>query len=108
MGRKEPERELLISRCGICCSFCPGYRAGECPGCPGHKDHCKILQCALSKEIEYCFHCDDFPCELYEKGFDWDCSPFPTLKAAGLGIVKWKPYSDIYIKTWKICNKSKK
>lgn len=96
-----------ISYCGICCNICPPYREGECPGCY-ELDECKINQCAKSKNIKYCFLCKEFPCDLFEKGFDWDLEMFPSLKKHSLGIVKWKPFSDTYIKFFKMVKKNKK
>lgn len=96
----------LISYCGICCSLCPPFRNGECPGCMELED-CKIHQCAKSKNIRYCFLCDEFPCNLFEKGFDWDLDAFSSLKEFKLGVVKWKPYSDVYIKLFKMVKKNR-
>lgn len=101
-------KKPLISYCGICCSLCPGYRITKtCPGCPELKD-CKIVQCAESKKISCCFLCDEFPCKLYEKGFDWDLDKFPNLKEFKLGVVKWKPYSKEYIKIFKVDKEKQK
>ena len=96
----------LISYCGICCSLCPPFRNGECPGCMELED-CKIHQCAKSKNIRYCFLCDEFPCNLFENGFDWDLDAFSGLKEFKLGVVKWKPYSDAYIQLFKMVKKNK-
>ena len=91
----------MISYCGICCSLCPAYKSKNCPGCPKLKN-CKIVQCAESKKIKCCFSCKEFPCNLYEEGFDWDMNEFPLLKPYKLGVVKWKPYDKCYIKNLKI------
>lgn len=99
---KKPE-ELLISYCGIYCSLCPGYRFKMCPGCLELKD-CKIGQCARSKGKRHCFLCKDFPCKLFEEGFDWDLDKIPELKKFKLGTVKWKPYSRAYVKLFKLEN----
>jgi len=97
-------KKLLISYCGICCSLCPSYRSKCCPGCPELED-CKIVQCAKSKNIRYCFKCNKFPCKLFEEGFDWNLDNLPLLKKFKLGTVKWKPYDKEYIKLFKIGKK---
>ena len=97
----------LISYCGICCSLCPPYRDKDCPGCL-ELDDCKINQCAKSKNIRYCFLCKEFPCKIFEKGFDWDLDVFPSLKEFSPGIVKWKPFDDTYIQFFKMVKKNRK
>ncbi len=97
---KQTSEKMLISYCGICCSLCPSYEK-YCPGCPELED-CRIVCCAKSKNIRYCFRCKDFPCKLFEEGFDWDLDKFPDLKKYKLGVVKWKPYDKEYIRLFKI------
>jgi hypothetical protein len=98
MVKRKFPKKLLISYCGICCSLCPVYRLEDksikCPGCEKLID-CKIVQCARKKKIRYCFLCNGFPCKLYTKGFDWATEVFGLIK-------KWKPYSEQYIKMFKI------
>ncbi|RLJ06670.1 MAG: hypothetical protein DRP16_04890 [Candidatus Aenigmatarchaeota archaeon] len=102
-----PEKPV-ISYCGICCSLCPAYRAtNTCPGCPELKD-CKIVQCAESKNIRYCFLCKEFPCKLFKEGFDWNLDKIPSLKEFNLGTVKWKPYSKWYIKLFELDKEKQK
>lgn len=101
--------EKLISYCGICCSLCPAFREKECPGCRELFDlykKCKIAECAKSKDIKCCFLCEDFPCKLFEEGFDWNLDEIPGFKEFNLGTVKFKPYSKEYIKLFKL-NKEK-
>ena len=85
--------------------MCPPYKSGECPGC--HKlaelhGRCEIAECAKSKQIRYCFNCEEFPCKLFEEGFDWNLDEIPEFKEFKLGTVKWKPYSDEYIRLFKL------
>ena len=101
---KKPPKKLLVSYCGICCSLCPSYRKKQCPGCLKLAE-CEIVRCARSKKIRYCFFCKEFPCKLFEKGFDWNLDKIPLLKKFKLGTVKWKPYSKEYIQLFKIGNK---
>ncbi|UCD04568.1 MAG: DUF3795 domain-containing protein [Candidatus Woesearchaeota archaeon] len=97
------QEKQIISYCGICCSLCPGYRFKTCPGCTGIS-RCKIIQCAKSKNIRYCFLCKEFPCKLFEEGFDWNLDEIEILKKYKLGTVKWTPYSKEYIKLFKLSN----
>ncbi len=94
----------LISYCGICCSICPAYRSKGCQGCLA-LDECKISQCAKDKNLRYCFFCNDFPCNLFEDGFDWDLNEFSVLEEFSPGVVKWKPYSKEYISLFKMLKK---
>jgi len=106
MTKQKLPKKLLISYCGICCSICPSYELKYCPGCT-ELEECKIVQCAKSKNIRYCFLCKEFPCKLFEEGFDWNLDEFPLLKKFKLGTVKWKPYSKEYIKLFKLGEKLK-
>lgn len=100
------EKNLIISYCGIVCSLCPAYRSGDCPSCL-KLEECKIVQCARSKNIRFCFLCKDFPCKLFEKGFDWNLDEIPNLRKFKLGVVKWKPFSKEYIMLFKLKKKNK-
>ena len=81
--------------------MCPIYKSKKCPGCPELKD-CKIVQCGNKRKIRYCFSCNDFPCKLFKEGFDWNLDKIPDLKKFKLGTVKWKPYSEEYLKLFKL------
>ncbi len=74
MGIKE-----LVSRCGLYCGACrsylllkkglleqKGYKKG-CKGCWVQNKNCAFIKkkCArLRNEIDYCFECDRFPCQI--------------------------------------------
>ena len=105
------KEKQLISYCGICCSLCPAFREEKCPGCQkllALYGRCKIAKCARSKNIECCFLCKDFPCKLFEEGFDWNLDEIPEFKEFKLGIVKWKPYSKWYIKLFRLDKEKQK
>jgi len=71
--------EELIAPCGMNCALCSGYLAAKnevknkgirmpyCAGCRPRNKQCAFLKkrCAklLSNKVNYCFECDDFPCE---------------------------------------------
>jgi hypothetical protein len=55
--------------CGIYCKRCPGIKVYCCKGCRDQHGKvknfpvCKTYECAINKGYEFCFECDDFPCE---------------------------------------------
>ncbi len=62
----------LVSFCGIYCGACPSYaRSKSCYGCKSEdksqkrvsKFGCKIRTCCISKELEFCFSCKNYPCK---------------------------------------------
>lgn len=73
-------KEELIAVCGMNCRICVGYfgytmsgkkRKHTCPGCRISDKICAFVKkrCkkTLKKEVNYCFECKDFPCEILEK-----------------------------------------
>ena len=59
---------LLYSLCGLNCGLCPMHLGNYCPGCGGGEGNqgCPIASCSLRHNgIEYCFQCEEFPCEKY-------------------------------------------
>ncbi|MCL2857631.1 MAG: DUF3795 domain-containing protein [Oscillospiraceae bacterium] len=64
----------LFAACGLNCGLCPRYHTegqSRCPGCAGEgfslvHPPCGVLSCCQRKGLEYCFLCDDFPCEKYD------------------------------------------
>ena len=73
-------KEDLIAVCGMNCRVCVGYfgytmvgtkRKHTCPGCRSTDKICAFVKkrCrkALKKDVNYCFECEDFPCEILEK-----------------------------------------
>ena len=80
---------ILISYCGIACTYCPAYRRGLCSGCDVHEDECEYIKCAKKRGVKFCFQCEKFPCKLYKEGFEWVTEEY--------GRLRWKPYSDAFI-----------
>jgi len=73
-------KEELIAPCGMNCSLCVSFfgytmSGGEskrrCPGCRPRDKMCTFLKKHCDKlsdqNIEFCFECEDFPCENLEK-----------------------------------------
>ncbi|WP_205666355.1 DUF3795 domain-containing protein [Anaerosphaera multitolerans] len=63
-----------FSLCGLNCGLCNMRLGGYCPGCGQGEHHsCSIAKCSLNYEgIEYCFQCDNFPCEKYKDADKYD------------------------------------
>jgi len=69
--------------CGLGCEVCGFPEKGLCPigRCVSGTDPkaleklekfktamghpCFILECAINKKVDYCFRCDEFPCEIH-------------------------------------------
>ena len=69
----------LIAVCGMNCRICLSYfgyamsgkkRKNPCPGCRPSGKSCAFIKkrCrkTLEKEVDYCFECEAFPCEILE------------------------------------------
>ena len=58
--------------CGIYCKRCPGVESYGCNGCREQKGQilkfpiCKTYECVISKEYDFCFECNHFPCEMVQ------------------------------------------
>ena len=57
-----------VSVCGLNCARCKMVEKGECQGCRGPLERhwspdCEFLPCAKGKGHQYCFECDEFPCQ---------------------------------------------
>jgi hypothetical protein len=66
-----------FSACGLNCGLCPRYHTSgtsKCPGCAGENfltkhPPCGVLSCCQRHKLEYCFLCNEYPCQKY-KGAD--------------------------------------
>jgi len=68
-------KNQLFSLCGLNCGLCPMHLNRYCPGCGGGNGNqsCKIAKCSLDHGgVEYCFQCEEYPCEKYEHIDDFD------------------------------------
>ena len=62
----------FASRCGIYCGDCEYREKLNCSPCQvsGGKPFwgtCELAKCSISKGIENCSQCSDFPCDLLNK-----------------------------------------
>lgn len=68
------EREnQLFSLCGLNCGLCPMFLGQHCGGCGNGNQSCKIARCSLEHgKIEYCYECEQYPCEKYQHMDEYD------------------------------------
>lgn len=94
----------LFAVCGLNCGLCSRYHAdgsSRCPGCGGKNFLCKhpscgIISCCQKKNIEYCYLCDEYPCEKYKNADEFDSfithrnqlTDFEKVKIIGLDAYK--------------------
>lgn len=67
--------DLEFSLCGLNCSLCTMKLYNYCPGCGGGAGNqgCPIARCSLQHQgIEYCFQCEDYPCQKYDSIDEFD------------------------------------
>jgi len=74
MTKKLPFDPGLIAPCGMNCTICRSYLLSKCTGCRIRNKKCAFIKkrCEdnlklLKGEVEYCFECQCFPCEVLRK-----------------------------------------
>lgn len=66
-------KNQLLSLCGLNCGLCTMLLGNHCGGCGKGNQSCKIAKCSLEHgKIEYCFECENYPCERYQHIDDYD------------------------------------
>ena len=56
----------LLSLCGLNCGLCPMFFGKYCGGCGKGNQSCAIAKCSLEHgKVEYCYECEQYPCEKY-------------------------------------------
>ncbi len=66
-------KDRLFSLCGLNCGLCPMLLGNYCGGCGNGNQSCKIAKCSLTHGgIEYCYECEQYPCEKYEHIDEYD------------------------------------
>lgn len=63
---------LLFSLCGLNCGLCTMKLGGHCPGCGQGNKPCKAVRCGMEHNIEYCFQCLEYPCQVYDHTDEYD------------------------------------
>jgi hypothetical protein len=66
---------------------CPGCAPGNDPKAPAFMEtlkglgmSCPVLECAIKNKVDYCFKCEEFPCDVHYLG---------------------SPYAKALLDTWK-------
>jgi len=78
--------------CGIYCKSCPGVKAFNCKGCREVKGQilkfpvCKTYECVMSKGYDFCYECEEFPCE-HSKVYN-------SVMMQKLGLEEWNKVCD--------------
>ncbi len=92
--------------CGIYCKRCPGVKAYNCNGCRVQKGQilkfptCKTYECVTSKGYEFCFECQEFPCEMLQPIVNFEIfSPhnsklYNLIMIKKLGLAEWDKICD--------------
>lgn len=66
----------FFALCGLKCGLCPiHHMENGCPGCGGGEGNqgCSLARCSRERgNIEYCFECEEFPCDKYKGIMDYD------------------------------------
>lgn len=66
-------KNQYLSLCGLNCGLCPMFLGKHCGGCGNGNQSCKIAKCSLEHgRIEYCFECEQYPCEKYQHIDEYD------------------------------------
>jgi len=70
---------MNISICGIDCDICKYKDEQNCKGCRSNKGsmfwgECDLYKCCISKKLEHCGQCKDFPCAMLR---EWSSSENP-------------------------------
>lgn len=87
--------------CGIYCKRCPGIKFYKCTGCRDKKGQvkdfpvCKTYECVTSKGYEFCYECDEFPCQKlqpivnFEIFLPHNSKVYNLLMIKKLGLDEW-------------------
>lgn len=72
--KEEKRKNEKLSACGLNCCLCPRYYTNgtsKCYGCGGLnfnecRGKCSVISCCLNRGFEYCYECNDYPCDKYK------------------------------------------
>lgn len=93
-------RDWEVSFCGLNCARCKMVEQEGCGGCRGPVEKnwspgCQFRPCALAKGVDYCFQCEQFPCEGIEAFASDGCDHHRLAvenmkKMLEMGLDEWK------------------
>jgi uncharacterized protein DUF3795 len=75
MNAKKNNIPAELAPCGVFCGACPSFEK-SCKGCASQDTNqkrkskwtCKIRNCCyLTKDIDFCFECNELPCKEFER-----------------------------------------
>ncbi len=100
--------QMLVAPCGINCRLCYAYvrEKNHCPGCRGDDSlkmksclACKIKNCErfIEGKFQYCFECDEFPCERVKHLDKRYRTKYGTSVIYNLNIIKNNGINDFVI-----------
>lgn len=87
--------------CGIYCKKCLGVKFYNCKGCREQKGlvHklplCKTYDCVTSKGYDFCYECEDFPCEMLQPIVNFEIftphnsKVYNSIMIQKLGLEEW-------------------
>jgi len=92
--------------CGIYCKRCPGIESFGCNGCREQKGQilkfpvCKTYKCVISKGYDFCYDCEDFPCEMLQPIVNFEIfkphnsKVYNSIMIQKLGLEEWNKICD--------------
>ena len=93
-------KNQLLSLCGLNCGLCPMLLGNYCGGCGNGNQSCKIAKCSLEHgKIEYCYECEQYPCEKHQHIDEYDIFITSRRKKADLE----RAQSNIIVNSGKRC-----
>ena len=92
--------------CGIYCKRCPGVKFYNCKGCRKQKGQiyklplCKTYECVTNKGHDFCYECEDFPCEMLQPIVNFEIfaphnsKVYNSIMIHKLGLEEWDKICD--------------
>ena len=92
--------------CGIFCKRCPGVKSFGCRGCREQEGQirkftiCKTYKCCINKRYEFCYECEDFPCEMLQPLVNFEIftphnsKVYNLIMIEKLGLEEWNKICD--------------
>ena len=92
--------------CGIYCKRCPGVKVYNCKGCREQSGQisklpvCKTYECVTNKGYEFCYECEDFPCEMLQPIVNFEIfvphnsKLYNLVMIKKLGLEEWNKICD--------------
>ncbi|MFX1326855.1 MAG: DUF3795 domain-containing protein [Promethearchaeota archaeon] len=94
------------AHCGIFCKRCPGVDSFGCKGCREQEGQifkfpvCKTYKCSINKGHDFCYECEDFPCEMLQPIVNFEIftphnsKVYNSIMIQKLGLEEWNKICD--------------